>query len=259
MNSRSSSDSLDLESLRAGPTKEEVMLVEAEAKDFYRKHCAEDEINRQARLHCQYVPHSGQSASFFKNIIPAWLSPVAEKSHIIWMHPSADAGLPHTRPGMLVCMPMYFPKNRLGGTLAHELVHCWQRMVPGMWKGIYAKQGWRPAHSDEIQKVPEDLMLRVRINPDTIMSGPFWVWKERYLPLAVFERTDKPSLKETNVRWFDLKNGYAYRSPPLDFQDFFGPVGDPEHPAEVAAYSLAEPGIFGKYPAWETLSYLTRS
>lgn len=251
MNSWSSSESLAA-LMGPGPTREETLLEEAEQRDSYRRACADDKVNSLARQHSQYIPHSSHEGSLFLDKVPSWLRPIAEKSRIVWMHPSADAGLPHTRPGMLVCIPMYYPRERFGETLAHELIHCWQRMTPGAWKDVYAAQGWRKARDDEVDKIPDEFLHRVRINPDTMMSGAFWVWSERYIPMALFQRVDKPALRETDVRWFDLETGYSYRSPPADFQRYFGPVSDPEHPAEVAAYSLADPGTFRGYPAWET-------
>jgi len=76
------------------------------------------------------------------------------------------------------------------------------------------------------------------------------------MPLPVFEREDKPKLEEASVRWLDLKTGFLLRSPPEDFQTFFGPVNDPEHPAEVAAYSLADKDTYSKYQAWSHFSRL---
>lgn len=224
------------------------LLDQAEQRDSYLAKCRESHTNRTARSHSTYVAISSEPAS--RPSLPDWIKPVAEKCKIVWMHPSADSGLPHTRPGPIVCMPQYFPESRLQVTLTHELIHCWQRLAPDVWKKLYLEQGWRPATEDEIDFIPDEYYNSIRINPDTILAGN-WAWKN-FLPLPIFQRGDRPKLGETDIRWLDLKSGNLLRSPPADFQTFFGPVSDPEHPAEVAAYSMTDEATFSKYPAWKT-------
>ena len=245
-----------LPNLSPGRTKEEQWLQDAEKEDNYLKLCRESLVNRLARQHSAYIPHSSDPAMRWSSQLPAWILPVAEKSQVVWMHPSADRGLPHTRPGGLVCIPRYFPEDKMLGTLLHELVHVSQRQNPDAWRKIYRTQGWRRATQEEIDKIPDDLYDKIRLNPDTIMSSQFWVWGST-MPLPIFQRHDKPALNEADVRWLDLENGYLFRAPPQEFQRYFGPVHDPEHPAEVAAYSLADPETFKKYPAWQTFKNLT--
>ena len=231
----------------------ESLLEEAEQIDSYRKLCNEDPVNRLARRDFSYRAYSVEPLTKWK--LPVWLKPIAERSRIVWVNPSTEGGLPHTRPGkqfQLICMPQYFPENRIATTLIHELVHCYQRITPYVFSKIYDMQGWRKATDDDIDRIPDEFFTRIRLNPDTILTGQFWVWKERYMPLPIFQREDKPALNETDIRWLDFNYDYLYRSPPQDFQNYFGPVHDPEHPAEVAAYSLADPATYSKYPAWST-------
>jgi hypothetical protein len=239
-------------------THEEKLLQDAEQIDNYLKLCKESSVNSLARSHSAYIPHSSDPAIKWSSKLPAWILPVAKKTKVIWMHPSADAGLPHTRPGCLVCMPQYFPESRMENTLLHELIHVSQREHPDEWRKLYRIQGWRRARDDEIEKIPDEIYDKIRLNPDTIMTGQFWVWGNT-MPLPVFDRLDKPQLTEADVRWLDLDKGYLFRSPPQEFQRYFGPVHDPEHPAEVAAYSLADPATYKKYPAWKTFSDIIKS
>lgn len=199
-------------------------LRNAEKIDGFFAKVAQNPINKAARASLSYAPMSS-------NIQP-WLL----DTQIVTMHPTAEAGMPHTRPPNLICMPAYFPPNRMQETLAHELVHVDQRRRKGLWDAFFMKEGWSPVATAAI---PDRWVSRCRLNPDTVDS-PFWAWKGRSVPLPLFERDDRPDLRSVVINWFDLETGIRQPEPPRSFLERYGPSApQPEHPRELAAVELA--------------------
>ena len=210
------------------------LLTKAEQIDKYRTACSRSELNRLARSQHIY--------SVFSNENPAALQQVADTmdltrgSKIVILHPSADTGYPHTRPGNLICMPAGFSLYNAPKTLLHEACHLHQRSHASYWTSYSIKQGWWPVAADQ---VPERWRARCRINPDT-MANPFWSWQEHYVPLPLFRNEQSPSMGECDVRWYDMRNGVLYKVPPPSFTARYGDTGQPEHPFEVSAIEFSE-------------------
>ena len=210
------------------------LLTKAEQIDKYRTACSRSELNRLARSQHIY--------SVFSNENPAALQQVADTmdltrgSKIVILHPSADNGYPHTRPGNLICMPAGFSLYNAPKTLLHEACHLHQRSHASYWTSYSIKQGWWPVAADQ---VPERWRARCRINPDT-MANPFWSWQEHYVPLPLFRNEQSPSMGECDVRWYDMRNGVLYKVPPPSFTARYGDTGQPEHPFEVSAIEFSE-------------------
>lgn len=210
------------------------LLAKAEQIDKYRTACSRSELNRLARSQHIY--------SVFSNENPAALQQVADTmdltrgSKIVILHPSADNGYPHTRPGNLICMPAGFSLYNAPKTLLHEACHLHQRSHAPYWTSYSIKQGWWPIAADQ---VPERFRSRCRINPDTIAT-PFWSWQEHYVPLPLFRNEQSPSMGECDVRWYDMRNGVLYKVPPPSFTARYGDTGQPEHPFEVSAIEFSE-------------------
>jgi hypothetical protein len=198
-------------------------LQRAEALDGYRRACQASEVNRKARENCQYHAWHDQSSV-----------PTVEGATVIFLPPSADGGMPHTRAGNLICIPVYFPESRLQETLRHELVHIDQRNRPLVWRQRLLEEGWSPVDAEEIPRAWAD---RCRLNPDTIHSR-FWAWEGRYVPLPVFVREDKPELKDVDIRWFDRIEQRVGTQIPSSFTAKYGSKGTAamEHPFELYAY-----------------------
>lgn len=213
------------------------LLQKAEAIDGYRKHCAASDLNRLARSRQTYAP-------FFEPM-EATLRALAAKNELtracelVFLHPSADSGFPHTRPLNLICLPVGFGGQDVAETLLHEGFHVHQRKNPDDWMSYSIRQGWWPIAASEI---PERWRERVRLNPDTL-SQPFWTWEDRYIPLPLFVNEASPSLGGTEVRWMDKRTGTLLRSPPSSFQGRYGPIAQPEHPFETGAIEFAKKGI----------------
>jgi hypothetical protein len=197
-------------------------LLFAEALDGYRKQCSEDPLNQSARSSHSYILMNSER------------QPAPYHAKIISLHPTADAGLPHTRPPNLICVPAYYPMNN--ETLLHELLHLHQRNHTDEWESKFRSQGWSMVPE---QHIPDRWKRRCRLNPDTL-GNRFYSWENQWVPLPMFEREDKPDLRQCVVRWWDQKSGSLTTDPPASFVSAFGKNHpQSEHPREVSAVILA--------------------
>jgi hypothetical protein len=202
-----------------------VALEKAEKKDFFRTDVNSDPVNRAARNGLDYTPVDGPE-------LPVDISWLKDDLIICWMSPSAEAGMPHTREGNIVCLPLYWSSGSIVETLKHEAVHVDQRKRPDEWVRWCVGQGWFLIDEKEI---PERWLRVCRLNPDT-MKFRFWAYKNRWVPLPMYEREDKPKLREVRVRWWDRKTGELLIDPPAEIAELIQGIGVPEHPFEIAAY-----------------------
>jgi hypothetical protein len=210
------------------------LLQRADTIDKYQTACQRDALNARARLGCDYVPWHDQSEAYKAQKI------VGSGYHIIIMNPSADAGLPHTRAPNLICIPAGYPQHRLQDTLRHEMIHVNQREQAERWKEQLVQEGWSPVTEWEaVTRIPSEHLRRCRLNPDTLACR-FQAWGNRYVPLPLFVRDDKPSLKETVVKWYDLEDERLRSDPPISFTKRYGNVesSSQEHPFELWAYKI---------------------
>jgi hypothetical protein len=210
-------------------------LRRAEAIDQYRLRVSQSPINRLARAGQYYL-----AAPFIEESQPA--IPAADpmepwpSGQVIWMDPSADEGLPHTRPPYYICMPRTFPAKHLEQTMLHERVHVSQRIHGGAWEKIF-KEVWDM--TPWTGSLPSDIQSRRRINPD-ILGFPDYIWKEEWVPLALFNSASRPKLNDISVAWWNAKTRTLFREPPPGWVSFFGSIPAGEHPFELAAYLVAE-------------------
>ena len=214
----------------------QALLDKAEQTDSYVQRCQASPVNARARSFCQYTLWNDQSLGNKAGT----LIDLAKGVTVLILAPSAEGGMPHTRPHKIICLPAHFPESRLASTLKHELVHIDQRTNPEAWRIRLAAEGWTPT---DAQDVPKEWLSRVRINPDT-NAAQFWAWKGRYIPLPLFEREDKPALREIVVRWWDSHEQRLNSSIPTSFTQKYGHLGASassiEHPYELYAYHLDE-------------------
>ena len=200
-------------------------LFQAESYDNFFHKIQADPVNSLARQNLSYVAMKQDTQPYLLN------------TEIVTMHPTAEAGLPHTRPPNLICMPMYYPESRLKETLQHELIHIDQRRRKYVWNDFFEREGWKYVEEEDI---PERWLQRCRMNPDTI-DERFWAWKGRHIPLPLYEREDKPDLRQCVVQWYDKVTGIRQTEAPRSFQERFGSMpSQPEHPRELAAVELAK-------------------
>ena len=199
-------------------------LAKAETYDHFLEFVRSDPVNALARQRLSYSAMDPTTQPWLLN------------TEIVTMHPTAEAGLPHTRPPNLICIPKYYPEERLEHTLAHELIHIDQRRRKYKWDAFFEREGWRPVSE---QNIPPRWLQRCHMNPDTI-DDRFWAWEGKYVPLPLYEREDKPDLRQVSIQWWDRETGIRQHQPPRSFQQRYGSSpSQPEHPRELAAVELA--------------------
>ena len=215
--------------LQRSQSEAQTRLDLAEAQDGFFARVKRSTVNRLARRNCTYEAWNDQSLA---TKAAALLDP-EDQVDIVILDPSAEGGMPHTRPG-LICFPAYYPESKLADTLKHEMVHISQKRQATLWESRAAMEGWSPVRPGII---PDFWASRLRLNPDTY--GTLYAWKGRYIPLPVYIREDKPALREIQVRWFDIEQGIVNTSPPSSFTQVYGNLGaaQAEHPYELWAYS----------------------
>jgi len=211
------------------------ILERAEHIDGFQELCKRNEVNRLARMKCSYTAWNDQSlaekAKAFLGTMEA-----GDDIHVVILNPSAEGGMPHTRAPAVICLPAYFSEARLPDTLKHELVHISQRRIPEVWETRARMEGWVRVSESVI---PENWLRRCRLNPDTV-GARFFAWEGRHVPLPLFVREDKPDLRETVVRWYDMRDGIVKSAVPPSFSKKYGgnlSSSAMEHPYELSAYA----------------------
>lgn len=224
-------------------------LEQAETADGYLAAVGASHLNRQARGGCSYVPFFASPDRVEKLVGLIDKIPLLDAADIIIMHRTADNGFPHTRPDKILCLPVSHldaAESDLAETLRHEAVHLHQRANPHLWYQACLREGWTPVSSEQI---PQQLLARCRINPDTFQKQQFWSWDIFHVPLPLF--VPKPAagtaaftLEDVVVKWLDLRDGSLSSSPPSSFSLRYGPrPPQPEHPFELLAVEAAAAGI----------------
>ena len=202
------------------------LLQQAEQEDGYRSWCKRDHLNTLARSQTVYVPwHDQSDAIKYERLIN-------NKARCVIMNPTADGGMPHTRGSNVICIPAHWSPSSIESTLRHEMIHIYQKRYPSLWKEKLLEEGWQA----DVQ-IPRDTARRCRINPDTLQNR-FCAWEGRYVPLPLFVREDRPSLREIQIRWYDLEEQRIHLDPPFSFIKRYGSLSDSamEHPYELIAY-----------------------
>ena len=228
------------------------LLDMAEDEDFYLEECHDDKANSLARRNMTYSANSvsmidmNAANYFIKNVrIPVKLSKEIKDIKIIQLMPTADGGMPHTRPG-IICYPnLSFSSS----TFIHELWHVHQRLFQSYWSEIFKRIGWTVWNGD----LPDKLEKNRRYNPDTIDS-PFWIFKHTWVPVPIFMDIMKPSMNHCEV-WFYNISGYHTRMIPDELATYYSGLENIafEHPREITAYMLSEHEKFHESVAFNDL------
>ena len=172
-----------------------------------------------------------------KQIPAADLAEPWPNGQVIWMEPSADAGLPHTRPPYYICLSRNIQDSELNRTMLHERVHISQRLHSEAWKqlmeDVWDMRVWNG-------NFPTDIQHLQRLNPDLLLA-PKFAWKGQYVPVAIFKSKTSPSLTDTDTVWFDITTRTVMRNPPPGWAEYFGDDKSGwEHPYELAAYLIVK-------------------
>ncbi len=210
----------------------QTLLEKANELDGYETSCMSDWCNKKAREGMNYRAWNDQS-------LAKEVEEMDSTIRCVIMDPSADGGMPHTREPNIVCIPAYFPKEKLPVTLRHEKAHIDQRKNTEIWLEKCKRDGWEQIEdSVAIREIPTTYVRRCRFNPDTLYVR-WMAWEGRYIPLPLFLRDDKPILRDIEVRWWDRVEKRLLTKPPTSFQKRYGESvsqAKQEHPFELYAY-----------------------
>lgn len=228
--------------------KAKAVLLAAEEEDCYYALIDASSVNRRARASQDRVPpvltaeevgrwSAGIGAAI--GVTPRALFCNETLTRVILLPDSAEAGFPHTRPGV-ICFPRNYPADQVAETFVHELVHIHQRWHGSKWLDFMRDQ-WdmEPVGADVL---PQGLISREIINPDTI-AVPHMAWKKRWVPLKVFKvGIGAPSMRETELIFWDLEKRVDVKGDemPEEWKEFFGTQAD--HGFEMGAYYVGNKG-----------------
>ncbi len=205
-------------------------LQQAERADQYLTLVSQSSANRLARASTNYLPfpHSLKRAIPPANPLEPW-----PNGQVIWMQPSADDGLPHTRAPNYICLPVTLKGPELESTLRHERVHVSQRLHPEAWHRLLEVWDMKPWTGT----LPVDIQVRRRLNPD-LLGVPLFIWKQEWVPLGLFKSLSQPKLAEIDTIWWHPSTRTVHREAPPGWLEFFGTANGQEHPFEMAAYLI---------------------
>ncbi len=211
------------------------VLSKWETEDSYysgMKKSIAGELNMKARGH-PYL-QSGEGSAKVQHVDFSF--PLNGPIQLVYLNPSSDSGLPHTRGKTGIAMPIFLLWEPSDKTMQHELVHLSQKQFEDKWFSFYERVWkFRKATKEEFLSIPEKWRSRRRINPDTLGS-PYIVWKERYIPLSVFTSEETPDLRFCKRGFWDLKmTQWVWEEPP-GWKELFGTGFNDEHPNEIAAH-----------------------
>ena len=217
-------------------------LAAAERQDSYLSQVAQSRENSAARQAMIYAANRltmsqidvlNDKIQDFLPHIPLILRTL--KPTIVPLMPSADGGMPHTRPSDLVCLPQSTSLNLT--TFVHELWHLHQRAHYREWTHFFEKKWkWR-IYEGQIDPQLEKMR---RLNPDTL-EDPLWIWDNKWVPVCVFLNSSSPSFKDTATFFYNTLSGLRYNNLPPEMAAFFSSSLSPsayEHPCETSAYML---------------------
>lgn len=227
----------------------EQRLQDAEALDFYRAECMDDERNLSARRRQVYTAQSispKESVEYQTMLhhaiprLPLRLQTELKDVHVVALMPSADGGMPHTRPPRVICYPMISQLSSLT-TLTHELWHVHQRVHSEKWNAAFQALGW----TEWKGRLPSYLEINRRFNPDTI-DAPLWIYQNTWVPVPIFHDIALPNLAEVTVWFYNTLEQYHLKKIPVGLEASYPglPHSAYEHPREMAAYALAEPDVY---------------
>jgi len=231
------------------------LLADAENVDFYLKKCREDRNNMISRKENTYAPNNMtiKEYKFFeivienaKDKIPIRLMTDLSEIRLIQLMPTADGGMPHTRPDSIICYPD-ISKFFSVSTLIHELWHIHQRIYKQLWNEVFEKLHWKEWNG----RLPLSLEKNRRYNPDTIDS-PFYVFKDKWIPVPIFDDIKRPKVNEVYIWFYNIETKHHIRNVPEEIQQYFPnlPIAGYEHPREITAYMLSQPELYIQSPSF---------
>jgi len=232
------------------------LLLDAEDVDSYLTTCYTHPINAKARRRLNYAANvvSPSDAEYYQSILdraipqlPMRLRMDLHAVAVVSMMPSADGGMPHTRPYSTICFPQLEQINSIS-TLIHELWHVHQRKYKDTWSKVFEQVEWKEWSG----RLPEVLRNHRRINPDTVDS-PLWVYQDTWVPVPIFRDITLPSMTDIDIWFYHTKKGYHVTQIPSEMEVTGLPKSAYEHPREMAAYVLADHALYHDSPFLKSL------
>ena len=230
----------------ANKNQAQALLDTAEKEDFYLEECHDNKANSLARRNLTYF--ANQVSIQDNNYAMAYLDaanlylPIRllndlKEVKIVQLMPSADGGMPHTRPDNIICYPdisQLFSKT----TLIHELWHIHQRAFKNEWFKTFKRLGWMMWDGN----LPEQLESARRYNPDTL-DCPLWIFDSQWIPVPIFKDITKPNVADIEIWFYNPEKQYHIKRVPSELLTYFPnlPPNAYEHPREMTAYMLSEP------------------
>jgi hypothetical protein len=225
------------------------LLDDAEREDFYIAECHDDRANSIARRNLTYYANqvslrdNNYAISYLDGAyssLPIRLLSDLGEVKIVQLMPTADGGMPHTRPGDIICYPD-FAQLFSSTTLNHELWHIHQRKFKDVWIKAFKRLGWTMWDGE----LPEQLEAARRYNPDTIDS-PFWIFDGQWVPIPIFRDITHPKVGEVDIWFYNPVKRYHVKQIPTEIASYFPnlPPSAYEHPREMTAYMLSEPNKY---------------
>jgi hypothetical protein len=234
------------------------LLNNSEKVDMYIEEIMNDNSNYISRKDLSYSPNPpnmseyNRAYNFLKSVhnqIPLRLHMDLDSVNIIPLMPSADGGMPHTRPDNIICYPNLSQLYSIT-TLKHELWHIHQRRYAEYWEQIFNQLGWKEWNG----KLPPLLERNRRYNPDTI-DCPLWIYRDTWVPVPIFDSITQPKINNVQIWFYNPKDAYHTRQVPEEFLVYYNGLNGTslEHPREIAAYMLSEHERFKDTPAFKFL------
>jgi hypothetical protein len=239
------------------PTANQI-LVASESRDFYIEECYNDRSNSVARKECAYAPNTivRYEKETYEEMLRAKMPQIPRRLKgdlgqvlILNLMPSAEGGMPHTRPPNVICYPDI---SRLSSTstLIHELWHVHQRKYNNVWREVFKGMGW----VEWVGELPNGLEKYRRYNPDTI-DCPLWIYRGKWVPVPIFQSITQPKISEITMWFYHPLGEYHVTSTPSELAlSYHGlPLSAYENPREITAYMLSEPDKYRHSTAFEEL------
>ena len=242
----------------ANKNQAQALLDTAEKEDFYLEECHDNKANSLARRNLTYfanqvsIQDNNYAMAYLdaaNSYLPIRLLNDLKEVKIVQLMPSADGGMPHTRPDNIICYPdisQLFSKT----TLIHELWHIHQRKFKDVWIKAFKRLGWTMWDGE----LPEQLEGARRYNPDTIDS-PFWIFDGQWVPIPIFRDITHPKVNEVDIWFYNPVKRYHVKQVPNEISAYFPnlPPSAYEHPREITAYMLSEPNKYSNSQGFKHL------
>ncbi len=230
-----------------------INLDTAEKADKYLIQCEKHRSNLKARSDLNYFPYKLSLSDqldyrkrletiFSKNKAARYLlESINQHTLFAFLMPTADSGMPHTRPNNTVCLPhtTFIEQD----TVIHELCHIHQRIYNNEWIHFFESTwNWKRWYG----KLPQQLEQQRRFNPDTI-DYPLYIFAGQWVSIPIFLNVSKPNLRECSIWFYNIQTQTFIKTIPDAFSAFRSlsvPLSAYEHPREMSAYIIQN---FSKY------------